>query len=109
MHWRIGSPSTTGAAYTNSWVELARLAGTEQGVEGRIVDLALRDDNPSEAELRRAGLRLSLARIESFLKTGAALAADLRAHLDDEEGEDDEDSKSEEDDEDGKSEEDDAG
>lgn len=93
----LRSAARSAAASVSPWVELARNAELDERVERSVVDFILRADaTGDEKQLRAAALRLSLSRIESFLKDGASLAEDLRAHLADENEESEEGDKSEE-------------
>lgn len=76
----LRSAAHRSASTSQAWVELARRAGAESGLEDPVVEFLLspgaEDPAVTDVELRR-----HLSELMKFLKVGAALAVDLRAQL----------------------------
>jgi hypothetical protein len=79
----IRSAAHRAASAAEPWVELAALAGAEEGVETPIVEFARGGDETGEADgdLRVAALNDTLSRLDTFVELALALAKDLRAQL----------------------------
>lgn len=78
----IRSAAARSAASMAPWVELAQSLRFDQSIEERVLQFVVNaDKGGDEAQVHEAGLRLSLSKIESFLKAGAAFADQVRAHL----------------------------
>lgn len=81
----IRSAAARAAAPITPWVELARNAELTDNVEYSVLQFARKAyESGDKAQERQALLQLSLARIESFLKAGAAFADVVRGYLADE-------------------------
>jgi hypothetical protein len=64
------------------WVELAKSAELNDNIEHSVLQFAHKAyESSDKALMRQATLRLRLARLDSFLKAGTALADRLRTYL----------------------------
>ena len=80
----IRSAAAGSAASMTPWVELAKNAELNDNIEYSVLQFVRKAyESGDEAQERQASLRFSLARIESFLKAGAAFAEEVRVHMGD--------------------------
>lgn len=83
----IRSAVAGSVASMTPWIELAKSAELDNNVEYSVLKFVQKAyESGDEARERQAALRFSLARIESFLKAGAAFADVVRAYIVDENG-----------------------
>ena len=69
------------------WAQLARDADLDRNIEYSVLEFLRKAyESGDETQERQASLRLSLARIDAFLKAGAELVDELREYVADENG-----------------------
>lgn len=83
IQFALRSAADHAASDAERWVELAREAGAEEGIERLVVRFIVGEDEASESDENRkdAALREKVSRLESFAKAASSLAADLRNQL----------------------------
>ena len=83
----IRSAVAGSAASMTPWVKLAKCAELDRNVESSVLEFVQNAyESGDKARERQASIRFSLARIESFLKAGAAFADEVRAYAADQNG-----------------------
>ncbi|WP_200384857.1 AVAST type 3 anti-phage proein Avs3b [Rhodocyclus tenuis] len=83
IRFALSSAAHRAAAKAEPWIEIARQAGADEGVEGTVVKFVVSGDEAGEADKgkQHAALRDKLSRMESFANLAASLAKELRAQL----------------------------
>lgn len=81
IQFALRTAAQRSASEAQSWVELARKAGADEGVEGPFVKFVLRGNDPDEPDKRTDAISDKLIRMEAFAGLATALMTDLRSQL----------------------------